>query len=418
MSFIKKLDPEDIHDYINIPVNAYPWFLSPIEEDKNKQEQRLIELQKNDDAKNIYGLYRENKLLGGMVLHDFNVKILSTKIQLGGVGSVAVDFLHKKEKVCKELITYFLTHYRNRNIPMVALYAFRPDFYKKMGFGCGSKINEYKLKPEALPPAATKSNHLQFIGKDRLEDLVICHNHVADKTHGMIEKKSAMFMKYFDDPNYRIVGYDSGTGLLGYLIFTFKKRLDQHPLIYDMQVEEFVYENTEALLALLSFLNKQADQIRTITLYTHDDFFHHLLLDPRTNPPNVMPLLAHESNTQGIGIMYRVVNVQKLFELLLVHNFNHQTCKIKCSIQDSFLPSNTSSIVLHFLDGVLTLPQEHSFEVEIAMNVADFSSLIMGAVTFKSLYQYGLAKLSDQQYLHTITTIFRTDEKPVCLVRF
>ncbi len=61
---------------------------------------------------------------------------------------------------------------------------------------------------------------------------------------------------------------------------------------------------------LLTFLHTQADQIDHIFFNLHDDSFHHLLFDPRNGTDNPIATLYQESNTQGVGIMYRVVNVR------------------------------------------------------------------------------------------------------------
>lgn len=35
---------------------------------------------------------------------------------------------------------FYLRHYRERGTPLTALYPFRPDFYRSMGFGFGTKV--------------------------------------------------------------------------------------------------------------------------------------------------------------------------------------------------------------------------------------------------------------------------------------
>jgi predicted acetyltransferase len=62
-----------------------------------------------------------------MCLHDFTMDFLGVRIPAGGVGQVAVDLLHKKEHVAKEMMAYALRHYRELGVPLVSLYPFRPD---------------------------------------------------------------------------------------------------------------------------------------------------------------------------------------------------------------------------------------------------------------------------------------------------
>ncbi len=175
MSTIRKLPEEDLDEYVRIVYNAYPGFGLDME----KLRGRMLKILKEDTVSNLYGLYREGKLLGGMRCLDLTMKLLSTKTVGGGVGLVAVDLLHKEEKVCKELITYFLKHYRKKGISIALLYPFRPDFYKKMGFGYGTKVNQYRIKPESLPKGDSKKN-TRFLDEDDREALLECYNRLMD----------------------------------------------------------------------------------------------------------------------------------------------------------------------------------------------------------------------------------------------
>jgi predicted acetyltransferase len=148
---IRKLHDEDIQSYVSIISNAYPEFNFRTSEDKEKLKNRLLKIQNEDLGISFYGFFKDEKMLGGMRLHDFVMNYDGIDMAAGGVGLLAVDLCHKKEKVAKELITGFIEHYRNRGANIVLLYPFRPDFYKKMGFGYGSKINQYRVKPCDLP---------------------------------------------------------------------------------------------------------------------------------------------------------------------------------------------------------------------------------------------------------------------------
>ncbi len=84
----------------------------------------------------------------------------------------------------------------------------------------------------------------------------------------------------------------------------------------------------------------------------------------------------HETNTQGIGIMYRVINIPKLFEDLKDHDFAAQTCRLKLQIKDSFLPENEGSYFIWFTQGKALLVDEDASDVTLSMDISDFSSLM------------------------------------------
>jgi predicted acetyltransferase len=129
-------------------------------------------------------------------------------------------------------------------------------------------------------------------------------------------------------------------------------------------------------------------------------------------------MVAHESNTQGIGIMYRVINMPALFKALKIHNFNGGTINLKITISDSFFKKNAGSYFVKFNNGRAELRKGGRFEAEIKLDISDFSSLIMGAIDFRSLYQYGLAGISDTKYLVAVNRIFLTESRPVCMTEF
>src|SRR5258706_13643464 len=136
MSEIKLIPEQNYEAFVTIAANAYPSFKVASEDDRQRLIQRF-RAWTADPTSHTYGLYRDGQLLGGMVLFDFMMKLLSAKASAGGVGMIAVDLLHKKEKVAYELVQYFLHYYKARGTTIATLYPFRLDFYRQMGFGAG-----------------------------------------------------------------------------------------------------------------------------------------------------------------------------------------------------------------------------------------------------------------------------------------
>ena len=94
MYSIKKLDNTQIIDLARICSNSYPAIPLSLQKYAEKMNS-----QNEYDFMNFYGLYNEDDLIGGMRLHDFKMNLLNQKIFAGGVGSVAVDLLHKKRRL-------------------------------------------------------------------------------------------------------------------------------------------------------------------------------------------------------------------------------------------------------------------------------------------------------------------------------
>ena len=399
-----------------IGADAYPGAKVVTEEDRLKLQQQLIARAEQPTVA-YYGLFDDQQLLGGMQLHDFSMNVFGALIAAGGVGYVAVDLLHKKEAMAKELLTFFVRRCRERDQPIALLYPFRPDFYKKMGFGYGAKISQYRVRPSSLPRGPSKA-HVRRLSASDAPLLTDCYNRFCAARHGMIERVERDVQASFGNPENKIIGYEKDGRIEGYLNFSFKPYRSDTFLRNDIVVRELVYEHAQALAELLTFLHTQADQIDSIFFNLQDDSFHHLLFDPRNGTDNSIATLYQESNTQGVGIMYRVVNTRALFERLAHRDFGGQTCKLKLTINDSFLPENGGELVVHFRSGHATVQEGGDYDLAIQLDIAEFSALLMGVVSFTALQRYSLATISDARDVGTINRLFLAEEKPICMTLF
>jgi predicted acetyltransferase len=415
MSEIRVLAPDDFETLARIFADAYPGSKITTEEERKRFAERALKLHEEEPTAQFHGLFRDGELLGIMCLYDFAMNFLQARIPAGGVGQLAVALLHKKEHVAKEMVDYFLRHYRDRGIPLATLYPFRPDFYRKMGFGYGTKMNQYLVKPAAFPKGRSKARVRALTEADR-DAVVACYNRFTDQTHGMMDKSERDLRRLFASPRNRIVGCEINGEIKAYMVFTFEEGTSF--IVNDIQIQELIYENAEALSELSTFLHSQADQIRHVILNTQDEYLHYLLLDPRNNTDRLIPDVYHETNAQGVGLMYRVIDVPRIFDLLRERDFGDQTCTLTLSVVDSFLPENDGGTMLRFENGRLQQIDVGTSDVEIRLDVAEFSSLLVGCVDFCSLVRYGLADISDPTYLEAVNRIFAVERKPICTTSF
>lgn len=429
---IRPLTETDFEAFAVVATNAYP-----TASDLPAERQRLQAewaAQSADPTMRLYGAFREGRLLGGMQLHDYTMTFSSSsspvermvQLPVGGVGMVAVDLLHKKEHVAHDLITFFLDHYRTRGMPLGLLYPFRPDFYKQMGFGYGTKMSEYQVRPSNLPSYGSK-DHLVDLRPDDSELLLDYYNRYQARTHGMLRRTTFEIARKLSNLQNYLIGYRQNGRLHGYLQYQFRSAHEGNFLLNDMEVFECLYDTPEVLRAFLKYLQTQADQIRRIVFWTQDEDFQYLFLDPRNGSDDLMPRVYHVSNVQGVGLMYRVLDTELLLRMLDNggHPFGDQTCRLHLELTDSFLPANSGTLMVELENGHLRSVERaaHALNVGpeaigIHLDVADFSSLVLGAVGFKTLYAYGLAKLSDPAALDQVDGLFHTEARPKCVTAF
>jgi hypothetical protein len=79
---------------------------------------------------------------------------------------------------------------------------------------------------------------------------------------------------------------------------------------------------------------------------------------------------------------------------------------------------NERKLVVHFKDGKPQVKRDADFDAEVHIDIADFSSLLMGSVDYRSLFKYGLTDISDDHYIDTVAKIFRVEQKPICHTLF
>ncbi len=414
---IRRLEEKDFRDYAELVANAYPGWKITTSEEKHRLEDRLLKTHKDEPGIAFFGYFRDGRLIGGMRLHHFDMNYAGTWIKAGGLGLVAVGLPHKKEKVARELVSYFLRYFREKGVSVAMLYPFRPDFYKRMGFGYGTKMNQYRIKPTDFPKGNTKKHVGMFETPDR-QLLLDCHNRFAASRHGMIKRTRNELENVLVVPENKLAVYKAAGKIQGYVLFTFRKAAENNLLINDIFIKEFIYENRQAQEELLTFLHSQEDQVSRIILNTFDEDIHFLFGNPLSGNDNLFTSVYHETNIQGVGLMYRIVDLHHLFSGLHAHHFNGLNCRLKITLKDGFLPDHNSMAVIHFIDGKAHTVNDGSYEAELKTGICEFSSLIMGAVNLRTLHRYGLASLTEENLLRCVDGLFSLQGKPYCTTIF
>jgi predicted acetyltransferase len=412
MGNVRLLENDDFKEYVRLSLEAYPAMYPKLTDDqvegwiKRMQEQQA----KKDDIL-YYGYFRDDNLLGAMRLHVFDINIHGVRMLAGGVGNVCVDLIHRKEHIAKEMMEFYHNYFWNRGASFLLLWPFRHDFYMKMGYGYGRKYNKYMYRPDDLPRGS--KDGISFMGESDIDALHECFNRYVAKTHGMIYKKRRFFERLLQ--RYKVVGYRNGDIVEGFIGFNFKKLDTDHPLRQHLEIEYMVYENPTALGRILSFLQSQLDQVERIVFLTFDDDFHYVSKDPRNGVPHIF-YINQETNVQGTGIMYRILNKELFFKELAQNNFNTETIRVLFDVKDTFVPANNGKITIHFHNGKPFIAE--GYEVSISTTIEHLSSLLMGVIDFRKLWTYGLVEVSDESFIDKLDRLFHISKKPETIEEF
>lgn len=394
-SIVRPLAPAELGNFWEIVVLAGSDGYYPQEKEKRvKWFERLVEA---SGGPLYYGAFRGRQMVGGMAISDFGINLRSAMVRLSSVGMVHTDMLHKKEKVCKDMMEYFIQTNRKKGVSLLTLTPFRPDFYKQMGFGYGSCLYQYRIPPASFPNKGSKEC-LSYIGTERMQDYLACVDRAAGKTHGMIKSFWTISGPFRD--GHRVLAYEQGGETRGILAFSFGEARE-------MIIDELLYEDAQALHAFCSFLHAQSDQFDRIAFSTPDPHFYYILHAPTDGLKNL------ECCASIIHNMFRVIDVPGIFNELRDVNFNGQSAVIEIAVRDSFCPENAGSTIVEFADGHPHVGDEQAVDARLYLDISDFSSLLMGSIDVRTLYRLGLVEIQSERELALLDRIFMFGQMPL-----
>jgi predicted acetyltransferase len=416
MRKIRQLNETHIDAYSDIAFNAYPSFKDLSSEAVKKYKDTVAHIIETDPNVTFYGMFEGEKLIAVMRLFDFTMNYFGKMIPASGIGFLGVHLMHKKEKCAKAMVEFYEKLYRSRGIPIGLLLPFRPDFYNKMGYGIGTKMNQYRLPANRIPAYFGHSD-IRYVEIDDIKKILDCHSRVAEKTHGMIIKINDEIRDLVNDPYNKIIGHYDGKGnITGYIVFKFQNAKEDNYTINNIYIKELIYENTDVLKKLLGFLRKQEDQVNLVIFNTEDEHFHYLFDNPLNDSLNYIPYGNLESNTQAVGVMYKIFDIKKAFEQCSHRNYNKSNINIRLLVYDE-IEKEEDEIIVNFEEGV-SIINRNKYDVTLKIKLADLSSLFLGSVSVMGLYRLGIIELDNLDLLEEVDRTFYCPQKPVCYTDF
>ncbi|HOD66062.1 MAG TPA: GNAT family N-acetyltransferase [candidate division Zixibacteria bacterium] len=414
---IREIEDRDLDAFIRLQIDAYPGLGMIYERDREKLRQRIAE-RRQDVRVTLYGSYRGNRLVGCMRVHDYRMNFRGALVAAGGLGGVAVDLTVKREGVAGGMVRFYLDKYAAAGAPMAVLWPFRPDFYRKMGFGYGGKKYRYTILPETLPHAAGKG-HLAHGEERDFAAMTRCHNRLLALRTGMLDETELSLRQTVGAAGGgRAVVYRDGREVRGFMVYRFRPGAPGNFVSNDLCVEECLYESPEVLAEFLAFLHSQRDQVRRVILDLPDPNFHYAPVDPRNGSEGLYASVYHEVAACAVGPMYRVLDVQSLLAAASEAKFGPGEATVAFTLADRWWGKTAGTTAIHFCEGRAAAAPKRKCDVAVEMEVADFSSVILGAVRLSQLVDYGLARVSKRKSAEVVDSILAAAQPPYCFSRF
>jgi predicted acetyltransferase len=405
--------------WIDLAADAYPItrLVTPVQRNAAFEEQR--DLAEREPEHRLVGAFVDGTLVGGMRLYDFWMNIRGATVFSGGLGSLAVGLEWKRRGIGRALVGAYLEEYRERGAALGVLYPFRPDFYSKLGFGYGAKVSQYRIALAALPDDRSRER-VRRLGPHDVDAFQAIYAHVQERTNGLIRRERWRAAARLGNAATQTFGYERAGRLCGYIVVEVRLGDPATTNRNELYALELVYADPAALNGLLSFVGSQRDQFVALTVNTADPDFHFAVADARNGSDrNLLAPVVHETNAQGIGVMYRVLAVPALVDALRRDGrFGQLDAVVRVDLSDAGIVANAGSCALRLRAGALELVDAGTpADVDIVIDVGDFSALVMGSVRLRSLVAYGRAIISDTAWLDRLDAALVADP-PQCLTRF
>lgn len=375
---------KDFNAFTNLSRRCYPGMkLNTREEQERYTEHRRKMAQKNDI--HTIGLYEDEQLVGGYIAYDHLMNVYGQQVEAAGIGTVAVDLPYKKQGHAKRIIEHFISEARDKRQVIAHLYPFQPSFYKRMGFGLGPRLSTYHFHPSQLP-AYDEGEKVEVLHTHHQDEVKACYDTWARENHGATAIPRYGFA-FLEKEELHTFGVREQGRLTGYVTLEFRE--GDHFLQNDVHVKNFFYTSTKAYRTLIQYLHNQKDQVRSIYFPTFDQEFAYSLNDPVHVDEQLIFSIYHKVSEEGRGLMYRILDIPAFLEKLGEVSFGNDTVKVGWKVSDSFL-NETYESVWQFTNGKPEATDEEA-EVIIEVDIAHFSSLMMGCVSLSSLLRCGAA---------------------------
>ncbi len=359
---------------------------------------------------------RGGALVAAMRLFDYTMNVRGTDALAGGVGSVAVDLAHKRQGVARALIRWYLDHYRERGAAFAILHPFRPDFYRKLGFGYGTPMHRYRFAPATLRTDGARGT-VRVLGPADLDAVLACTERLRPHVNGLMAKHRHIMAYVLDNAELRYAGVEDDSGVLRGYMQTSVALDEEHHNRNVLVVRDVHAEDAAAFAALLRYLRSQQDQFERIAIESQDEALFLAASDPRDGSDlAVAPPAAHRVAETGLGIMYRVLDMERAFAHLPAAD---APFTLRLDVEDAFHPATNGTWAFRFgLHGAPALADAATFDATLRIGIADLSSLVVGSLDLRALVRHRLATLEPASLLPRAARAFAVDQRPICNARF
>lgn len=414
---VRRLTPDDLDLYTEIYLNAYPSGKSISQEHYEYYYNRNLQSMQEYKDVNFFGLFEDGSLISIMKIIDFDINLFGVMKKAKGLMSLAVHPLHKKKGVAKEMVRYFEKYTMDSDGLLCMLLPFNIGYYRRMGYGYGTKLDEYRIPTTQLKSAGDTSR-LRLIKNVELDKVLECHSEFVRGYHGAVGKFGEEKRDILSDDRTRRMGYFDGGTLKGYISFDFVSESAVNYSLNRMEVSELVYKDGEVLKSLLGGLRMQADLAQNVVIRTGEADFHYLLDSPQDISGNYINYGHLQTNISAIGTMYKIPDIRAFVENLSYRKFVNENLKVAFRVNEGGKNSEErfgirfSNVGNNSFSTWSYEDYKEDADAEIIISLADLSSLFMGSADLAPMVRMGVVKIDREEMIDRLDRLFHCTQRP------
>jgi predicted acetyltransferase len=358
---------------------------------------------------------RDGELAGAMRLYDYTMNVRGRDALTGGLGSVGVATAHKRRGIARALVAWFIDDYRRRGAAFAALYPFKTDFYRALGFGYGTPMQRYRFAPAHLRDDGARGT-VRVLGESDADALGACYERVRASTNGLFARHAWTASRALREFALRVVGVEQDGVVRGFMqtrAIRVADRLNRN----ELEVRDLFAEDETYAAALLGYLRAQRDQFAHVTIESQDATLYLASADPRDGSDlSISPPTAHRVAETGLGVMYRILDVDAAFAYLPPST---TTFTLRLQIGDEFVAVTHGGWTFRFgPEGPPRRDDGATPDATLTIGIHDLSSLVVGSLRLTDLVRHRLASLEPRGMLAAVDAVFAAPQPPFCATRF
>lgn len=336
----------------------------------------------------------------------YTVWIGGHRLSMTGIGGVANSLEARRQGYASQLCVETIRRAAAQGAAVSVLYAFRYEFYRRLGWGTIGELVEYRFSPQSLPLYPTRDKVRRFQTED-LAKVQACYQDFVEKGTCLAEWPESIWqarLKEIAEHKKIMMIYEEEGTVKGFVIFRFDltRTWNKQFLI----VDHLIYNDARSYQGLVGFLATLADQFAGIIYWGHiEEGFHFILKDPRHIEQPMLGGLNSNGGNYGVSYMLRVLNVM---QVLTTRQYNTVTGEVCFDITDEQIHANNGSFCLKLVHGqphVTSIVDETIPRVKLTID--RFSQLYAGALSATQAHFLGLIETNHPNILTWLDEVWR-----------